>query len=89
MQIADNSQLMKWNDDNSHYETNEQIYELIKTNFLISNQNITVKEEKEYISKIIFRQIGEGIQYLHNLRIAHRDIKPDNVVCKTDGKEKS
>uniref|UniRef100_A0A8D7ZZ73 Myosin light chain kinase, smooth muscle n=2 Tax=Culex pipiens TaxID=7175 RepID=A0A8D7ZZ73_CULPI len=32
---------------------------------------------------IFIRQICEGVQYMHNLRIVHLDLKPENIMCKT------
>lgn len=31
-----------------------------------------------------FRQILEGVRYLHEHRILHRDIKPENILLKDD-----
>lgn len=32
---------------------------------------------------IFIRQICEGVQYMHNLRIVHLDLKPENIMCST------
>jgi serine/threonine protein kinase len=41
----------------------------------------SIKEEfKIYIMKIIFRQVCDAINHLHKLKIAHRDIKVENVL---------
>jgi serine/threonine protein kinase len=33
----------------------------------------------------VFLQLLDGVAYLHSLGIAHRDVKPENIVCSDDG----
>lgn len=35
--------------------------------------------------RFIFKQIAQGISYLHQNRIVHQDIKPQNILMKHDG----
>jgi len=58
----------------------------------ILNKNEKLKEED---ALILFKQILEGINYLHNLRgeeadtgIIHRDLKPENILVQGNGKIK-
>jgi serine/threonine protein kinase len=41
-----------------------------------------VEEEK---AKSIFRQIAEGIRYMHDMQICHRDIKMENILIDEKG----
>ena len=45
-------------------------------------KNIIFKEIKreEYEIKSVFRNILQGIAYLHNYNIIHRDLKPQNIL---------
>lgn len=40
----------------------------------------------ESMSRYIFNQLIEGIQYLHSHGIVHRDIKPENLLINRKGK---
>ena len=43
---------------------------------------------RESVAKKIFRQLIEGLAYIHSKNIAHRDIKLDNVLLDADGNVK-
>lgn len=40
---------------------------------------------KEEVSKSVFKQIIEAIEYCHSKKILHRDIKLDNILLTVDG----
>ncbi|BEI86310.1 hypothetical protein CcaverHIS002_0605970 [Cutaneotrichosporon cavernicola] len=39
----------------------------------------------DLLIKKVFIQILDGVEHLHMLGIAHRDVKPENIVCSNDG----
>ena len=43
---------------------------------------------KEDIAKHLFRQIIEGLEYIHSIGILHRDIKLDNILLTSEGNVK-
>ena len=49
---------------------------------IINNKNKLIDEE---ITREILRQILEGVLYLHENNILHRDLKPDNILISEDG----
>lgn len=40
---------------------------------------------KEDLAKFIFRQIIQGLAYVHHKRVLHRDIKLDNILLTSEG----
>ena len=46
------------------------------------------KKLDEDVSRVVFRQIIEGLGYIHKKRILHRDIKLDNILLDGNGNVK-
>ena len=42
----------------------------------------------EDVSAYMFKQICEAVEYCHSMNVAHRDIKPDNILLQEEGKIK-
>ena len=77
-----------------NFEDNDNIYFILEylPNGTLEN---LVKKHKDVKSNIdefdvirIFRQILNGLKYLHELNIIHRDIKPDNILFDKDNNAK-
>ena len=44
-----------------------------------------VGDDREKIVAFIFKGVAEGVNYLHNvMRMANRDIKPENILFATN-----
>jgi serine/threonine protein kinase len=46
--------------------------------FHVLNKSVTLSEKK---TRQIMRQLFEGVAFMHSLRIVHRDLKLENVLC--------
>jgi serine/threonine protein kinase len=46
------------------------------------------KRLTEETSAYMFKQVCEAVEYCHSMQIAHRDIKPDNLLLQEEGKIK-
>ena len=47
------------------------------------------KRLSEKASAIIIQRILKSLEYLHSLKIAHRDLKLENIFCNSKDDEKS
>lgn len=70
--------------DSVHESSNS--YYLIFELFMGGNLTEYVKNQglfTEIHAAFVIRKILEGVKYLHNLNIMHRDIKPDNILFRS------
>ncbi|KAL8932781.1 MAG: hypothetical protein Q9216_006679, partial [Gyalolechia sp. 2 TL-2023] len=71
-----------------HHETKEHLYiimELVQHGDLQSYLNGGQPRFDEHFCHAIASQMCEALKYLHDSRITHRDIKPDNIlICNYD-----
>ena len=40
---------------------------------------------KESVAKVLFKQLLDGINFMHHKMVAHRDIKLDNILLNYNG----
>lgn len=51
--------------------------------YIVQNQRI-----KDIEAARIFSQIISGVEYIHRLKIVHRDMKPENLLLEPKGRIK-
>ena len=93
MEFCDLGSLLKANDDNYEYNLNlmkflyEKIFSVNENNKKIEFEKLNYENYKnffEFVACEIFKQLINALFYLHiNKKIAHLDIKPDNILFKS------
>ncbi|OMJ68908.1 hypothetical protein SteCoe_33509 [Stentor coeruleus] len=77
IEYADCGQIMKWNSNDQRYEMNTLIVSHVKNKY---PEIFTRFSEREALGKVIFKQVCEGLEFLHSRFIVHKDLKPDNIL---------
>jgi len=70
---------------NEVYETETKLYLVMElvTGGELFNKIVEIGAYSEKIAKSIVKQILNGVKYLHDNNIAHRDLKPTNLLLKS------
>lgn len=81
MQKLDHPNIVKFYESIDTQKTINLVMENVKGKslytYLKMKKNRRVNENE---AKMIFKQIVEGVSYIHKMDIAHRDLKPDNIL---------
>lgn len=89
IELCDLGQISSWDFSQEIYVRNEKIVDHFVNNHLKDQTFETDTEKMEAVAKIIFKDVLMGVDYLHTQLLAHRDIKPDNIlICSKDCKAK-
>ncbi|KAL6047776.1 Calcium/calmodulin-dependent protein kinase IGa [Balamuthia mandrillaris] len=69
------------------YDTEEKLYLVMElvTGGELFNQIVALGSYSEKIAKNLVKQIVEAVKYLHDQNIAHRDLKPTNLLLSSPG----
>jgi len=68
------------------FESSSKLYLVMElvTGGELFNKIVEIGAYSEQIAKDLVRQIIQGVKYLHSLNIAHRDLKPTNLLLKSN-----
>jgi [calcium/calmodulin-dependent protein kinase] kinase len=95
MEFCDMGTLMNVNETKDRYLYNYNIInhilnEVFNSEPLNEDELITFKNNHSVLTKLaryIFKHVANGLKYLHNRNICHRDLKPNNIVYKSSDKQ--
>lgn len=48
--------------------------------FIVKHKKLYINKVYNFIIQYIFKQLIDGVKYIHNKNVIHRDIKPDNIL---------
>ena len=65
----------------------KNIEQFVKENRVEPDQFFVGKPLSEALIRSIMTQLFETIRYLHSKRVCHRDLKPDNILIRSEGGE--
>jgi len=81
MQRLDHPNIVKFFDSIDTNKTINLVMEHVQGKSLYSYLKLKkLRRVEEHVAKKIFKQVVEGVNYLHQQNIAHRDLKPDNIL---------
>lgn len=73
-QLGDLGDFMNWSEITQSFSRNQNILKYICSKYKVKSLTD--------LMQIIFKQISQGLAYLHNNNITHRDIKPANIIAR-------
>lgn len=83
IELGDLGLVQKFDEDDRIYRKSSAFVQICNTHY----QNVASEQERIFLGmQQIFCDLVDGLEYLHSLRIAHRDLKIDNfILCSLKG----